>query len=492
MSTSSSTVSVIVSPFRFGKPLEQCLGKLERTCPAGTEILSARESPNRAVALNRAVQASHGDILVFIPSFIDVDPSLIRSYLALFDQEPETGIVYGDYTIVFRSGTTQRRTVLANEADLSEWSSVGYVTAVRRSAFLQVDGYDSSFRSAEEYDLRLRITSSYRLAKVAEPLYTLDQNSVPFDQEPVKEALRRFFTPESSPQPGLGYLFCRAEISQEIARAFGRALGARNACLEGEIAPVRCPHHDRSPVVSVLMPVYNRAAYVTRALESVRGGTFRDFEIIVVDGGSTDGTVDEIAKFQRRLSTVTLLHNPGRLVATSLNIGLRAARGKYVAQLDSDDEYTPATLERTVAHLEANPDCALALSYYDFIDPQGRTLSDLGVITHAEYDRNTIMRTNGAGHVRMWHRCVLERLGGFDERRFPDYAEDYDLILRLSERYAVGRVPEVLYHWRQHSSNSGQCLSVEYRARTKALARALALERRAGLNGDRDAMRARK
>jgi GT2 family glycosyltransferase len=77
---------------------------------------------------------------------------------------------------------------------------------------------------------------------------------------------------------------------------------------------------------------------------------------------------------------------------------------------------------------------------------------------------------------------VLERLGGFDERRFPDYAEDYDMILRLSERYAVGRVAEVLYRCRRHSSNSDQCLSLEERARKKALARALALTRRAELN----------
>jgi GT2 family glycosyltransferase len=80
---------------------------------------------------------------------------------------------------------------------------------------------------------------------------------------------------------------------------------------------------------------------------------------------------------------------------------------------------------------------------------------------------------------------VLERLGGFDERRFPDYAEDYDMTLRLSERYAVGRVAEVLYRCRLHSSNSDQCLSLEERARKKALARALALTRRAQLNRGR-------
>ena len=94
------------------------------------------------------------------------------------------------------------------------------------------------------------------------------------------------------------------------------------------------------------------------------------------------------------------------------------------------------------------------ISYYDFIDDAGRAVEHLGVVRHLEYDRNVILRTNGAGAVRVWHRCVLERLGGFREEWFPDYAEDYDMILRLSERYAVGRVPEVLYRWRLHASNS--------------------------------------
>jgi glycosyltransferase involved in cell wall biosynthesis len=233
--------------------------------------------------------------------------------------------------------------------------------------------------------------------------------------------------------------------------------------------------------VSVVIPVYNRARYLERAVASVLAGHYRDFEILVVDGGSTDGTVEAAEDFARRGAPVRVLHNPARVVAASLNVGLRAARGKYVAQLDSDDEYTPSTLSQSVAYLEAYPDCALAISYYDFIDDAGWPLEDLGVVRHLEYDRNAILRTNGAGAVRVWHRCVLERLGGFREECFPDYAEDYDMILRLCERYAVGRVPDVLYRCRLHASNSDQRLSLEDRASKKALARAQALARRTAL-----------
>jgi GT2 family glycosyltransferase len=484
MSAGAPLLSVIVSEFDFGKPLQQSLRDIERLGP-GVEILPVARSGNRAAALNQAVAAARGEVLLFIPSFVDPGPDLIRSYLAAFERGPQVGMVYGDYSIVSETGTEVRQVVLAQESDLSEWSSTGYVTAMRRSVFASAGGYHPEYEYAEEYDLRLRATRRFRLGRLQAVLYKLDRTSVPLDDERIKQALRHFFTPESSPKKGYGYLFCPPEAALEIERAFAAEVRARGAYLEDGTCAVNCPHEGCRPSVSVIVPVYNRAAYLRCALASVLGGSYQDFEIIVVDGGSTDGTVEVVADFQRRCSAVTLVHNPSRLVATSLNLGLREARGKYIAQLDSDDEYTPSTLQRSVAFLEEHRDCALAISYYDFIDDQGRTLDQLGVIKHLEYDRNAILRTNGAGAVRVSHRCVLERLGGFDERRFPDYAEDYDMILRLSEGYAVGRVPEVLYRCRLHSSNSDQCLSVEERAWKKGLARGLALTRRAELNRGR-------
>jgi len=235
------------------------------------------------------------------------------------------------------------------------------------------------------------------------------------------------------------------------------------------------------PSISVITPCMNAAATLQETLDSVRDQRYPDVEHIVVDGGSTDGTLEVAEELARGGAPIRVLHNPARVVATALNVGLRAARGKYVAQLDSDDEYTPSTLRQSVAYLEAHPDCALAISYYDFIDDAGCAVEHLGVVRHLEYDRNVILRTNGAGAFRVWHRCVLERLGGFREEWFPDYAEDYDMILRLSERYAVGRVPGVLYRCRLHASNSEQLVSIEDRVRKKALARAHALHRRAEL-----------
>lgn len=470
--------SVLISEFGFGQSLERCIAEIRHCAPKGTEILTVPAIGNRADALNEAMRSSSGEVLFFVPSFVDVTADLFPAYLAHLNESEASGMVYGDYGITVRPGEVVTQTPLASECDLSEWSTVGYVTAVRRSAFASVGGYDSSYNFAEEYDLRLRLTRRFALERVAKPLYGIDKASVPFNDERVKTALRSFFTPESSAKRGYGYLFNRLEEAAEIERAFESELRARDAFLDGDTRALDCPHDRVGPMVTVVIPVYNRAAYVCRALESVLKGTFRDFEIIVVDGGSTDGTVESVLEFERRSTNVRLLHDSSNKIARSLNIAVKAASGKYVAQLDSDDEYTPTTLETMVAQLEANPEWALAISYYSVIDADSQPLSELGVIQHLEYDQNTLLRTNGAGHVRTWHRCVLESLGGFDEQQFPDYAEDYDMVLRLSEQYAVGRVHEALYRWRKHASNNEQHLCTEYRAGRKALARSLALRRR--------------
>jgi GT2 family glycosyltransferase len=473
-------ISVILSALDFGQSLAQASAGVEGL-GSGLEVVPVRQAENRAAALNAAVEAARGEILLFLPSFVEPLPGLVDEVLAGLAAEPAAGIVYGDYTILVGPGNAARQTLLAHHSDLSEWSGIGYVSGMRREVFHAAGGYDPAYRFVEEYDLRLRISRRARLVRTAEPLCRLDRASVSLEDERVKQSLRRWFTPESSPKKGYGYLFSSPDADREIERAFAAELRARGAYLEGGTSPVACPHGQSRPAVSVVIPVYNRARYLANAVGSVLAGEYRDVEILVVDGGSTDGTVETAEELARGGAPIRVLHNPARVVATALNVGLRAARGKYVAQLDSDDEYTPSTLRQSVAYLEAHPECALAISYYDFIDDAGRELEDLGVVRHLEYDRNAILRTNGAGAVRVWHRCVLERLDGFREEWFPDYAEDYDMILRLSERYAVGRVPGVLYRCRLHASNSDQRLSTEDRARKKALARAHALDRRAEL-----------
>src|SRR6478609_1964644 len=106
-----------------------------------------------------------------------------------------------------------------------------------------------------------------------------------------------------------------------------------------------------SPVVSVLMPVYNAQRYLTAAVESIRGQTFRDFEFIIVDDGSTDRSGEILRKFAAEDPRIKLISRPNTGYVVALNEALSCARGEFVARMDADDISLPARFERQVAHL---------------------------------------------------------------------------------------------------------------------------------------------
>ena len=108
-----------------------------------------------------------------------------------------------------------------------------------------------------------------------------------------------------------------------------------------------------APWVSVIIPTYNRAALVAEALASVQAQTYRDFEIVVVDDGGTDGTAAALAEWRE---VKVLRHSRRRGVSAARNTGINAARGQWLAFLDSDDLWLPDKLARQIAYLTTRPD----------------------------------------------------------------------------------------------------------------------------------------
>jgi glycosyltransferase involved in cell wall biosynthesis len=235
-----------------------------------------------------------------------------------------------------------------------------------------------------------------------------------------------------------------------------------------------------SPAVTIITPVFNRERFIGQAIESVLKGKFQNFEYIVIDNGSSDRTAEVVAKYTSDPRIRLVKYNENR-IAKSLNIGVRNARGKYVAQLDSDDLYTEDTLNAMVEFMEQTH-CALGISYYSLIDEEGNDLPEFGEIKHLEYSRNNILRVDGAGAVRMWRKSAIMQFGGFDEKDLCDYGEDYDLVLKVSEKFQVGRVHQVLYKYRRHPDNSDIKRNPLFKLRNKNLARERALGRRKILN----------
>ena len=123
-----------------------------------------------------------------------------------------------------------------------------------------------------------------------------------------------------------------------------------------------------APRVSVIIAVYNGAATIDRALESVFAQTFSDYEIVVVNDGSTDDTASVLSRHADRIRVIT---QTNRGLSAARNAGARASSGEYLAFIDDDDEWMPAKLARCVPILDADPECALVYTLALKVDPNG-------------------------------------------------------------------------------------------------------------------------
>jgi glycosyltransferase involved in cell wall biosynthesis len=185
--------------------------------------------------------------------------------------------------------------------------------------------------------------------------------------------------------------------------------------------------------VSVLIPTYNRLPKVKEAVSSVLKQTYQDFELWVVDDGSTDGTGEALKVFGDRIKYVS---QANRGVSSARNLGLRVSRGKYVAFLDSDDLWEPDKLEIQVGCMEANPQFPLCYTDEIWIRKGVRVNPKK---KHAKYSgwifEKCLPLCIISPSSALMKRTLFEEIGGFDEN-LP-VCEDYDFWLRVTCRYPV-------------------------------------------------------
>jgi len=197
----------------------------------------------------------------------------------------------------------------------------------------------------------------------------------------------------------------------------------------------------RQPSVSVIIPTYNRAALVRRAAASALAQTYGDFEVLVVDDGSTDATLEALGPFLSRIKFLRAPENRG--VSAARNLGIAAARGEWLAFLDSDDLWLPDKLARQMAYLATHPDLLWCQTEEIWVrrgvrvNPPRSCRKEGGRIFLQSLERCLVSPS-----AVILHRRLLEDHGGFDET-LP-VAEDYDLWLRLAWRHPVGLLPEPL------------------------------------------------
>jgi len=205
------------------------------------------------------------------------------------------------------------------------------------------------------------------------------------------------------------------------------------------------------------MPVYNGAAYVHAAVTSILAQTFGDFELIAVDDGSTDGSLDALRALERGDARVRVVSRPNTGIVGALNDALAQARGQYLARMDCDDIALPDRFARQLAYLTENPGCVCVGSAVVFTDPFGSPLETFRPpINHEAIDKQLIKGFGGA----MIHPAVLMRADAVRQvgeyRKEFEFVEDVDLFLRLAEVGRVANLPDVLLHYRQHLGSTNR------------------------------------
>ncbi|MBD2072823.1 CHAT domain-containing protein [Phormidium sp. FACHB-592] len=229
-----------------------------------------------------------------------------------------------------------------------------------------------------------------------------------------------------------------------------------------------------APLISLVMTTYNRERYVGAAIESVLQQTFTDFELLLWDDGSDDRSAaiaDSFAQRDRRVRVVAASHR-GRVAA--LQAAIAHTTGGYLGWVDSDDLLAPTALEQTVRILNEQPQAGVVYTDYLDMDEQG-VVFRYGQRCGIPYSKNRLLLDFMTFQFRLMRRSIFDQVGGINGA--SDYAEDYDLCLRLSEVTEIHRVREPLYYYRNHAGSASQQYRLEQVLRSKA-AIAQALKRR--------------
>jgi glycosyltransferase involved in cell wall biosynthesis len=212
------------------------------------------------------------------------------------------------------------------------------------------------------------------------------------------------------------------------------------------------------PKVSVITPVFNGAGFIAETIESVLAQTFHDYEMIIIDDGSTDNTADVVKKFTaKHPDKIRYIHQENGGPAKARNHGIKESHGEYIAFLDADDLWMPQRLSKSVEYLDRYHDVALTHARTIRINEKGNKLETVKRAT--EYLNGNIFKflLLRKAHIScltvMIRKTCLKETGMFDESTQCVAVEDRDLWLRIAKKFKVGFIEDELGYYRVLSSS---------------------------------------
>lgn len=205
------------------------------------------------------------------------------------------------------------------------------------------------------------------------------------------------------------------------------------------------------PLVSVVMPVFNGEAFLKAAMDSILSQTFQDFELLLINDGSTDGSRNLIQSYQD--SRIRLLDNDrNRGLVYSRNRGLAEAKSSLVALLDADDVAVPERIAIQYEYMMENPELVMTGGHAEVIDAMGTPTGECYKmpVRSADIQAELLFRNVFVNSTVMYRKEAVEKIGGYQG---PDFCEDYHLVFRMAQHYQVENLDKVLVRYRVHKDN---------------------------------------
>ncbi len=206
-------------------------------------------------------------------------------------------------------------------------------------------------------------------------------------------------------------------------------------------------------MVSILLPVFNGANYIEKAIESILTQSYRNLELIIIDDGSTDSTLEIITKIQERDPRIIFSSRDNRGLIATLNEMIPLAKGEYIARMDADDISYPERIASQVKFLEQHQEVVCVGGCISIIDHKGRLLTDLDLPKEDEEIQKMLLEgvVSICQGTVMLRKAQLLQVGGYDPTM--DAAEDLDLWLRLGEVGKLANLPLPLLKYRYHTAS---------------------------------------
>jgi glycosyltransferase involved in cell wall biosynthesis len=415
-----------------------------------------------ALQMNRALRQAGGETIIYVDN--RRDPVLLKqSALALFTltlaRHPRAGMVYADYQLEHAGGTTDVHLLKYHPGRVRDNQDYGRVFAFRRSVLEKIGYLDETLAYNPLYDLRLRISERADLVHIANKW---------------EGALYRVVAGPTRANV-FDYLLAGKEAQLEaeaIVTAHLKRIGAYLPPGWGyQQRPV--PEQPAPLKASIIIPVNRRPEFIGSAIESVQNQTVPEVEVVVVvNGGPEDPTIAAVRRYQSGgdrfdpdKPTVNLIVTDINNIGFCLNLGVQQARGEYYVQLDSDDRLKPEAVEKILRVFDSDRRIGMVIGSYEVWEKLDTgevvRMEAIPVVTHDEWTeengRNNLLRINGAGAPRSIPIAVIKEMGyfGMNEEPFArNYGEDYDMVLRISERYRIGRIYEPIYEVIRHSGGT--------------------------------------